>query len=469
MSRFAASNLPLIAAALLLIPATSQAQSASISGAQLESFRPRLIGPAVTGGRVHDVEALPHDPSTIFVASASGGLWKTTNRGHIWRNVFADKEVSTFGDVAISASDPAIMYAGTGEQNNRQSTSWGNGVYRSDDGGETWRHLGLAETRHIGKVLIHPTDPDVVYVAALGNLWRASEERGVFRSVDGGLTWERVLHVDQYTGVVDLVMDSRNPGTLYAAAYQRLRRTWGFNGGGPGSGIYRTTDGGDSWNELTNGLPEGDKGRIGLAISESNPMVLNALIEHADRDSQGTYRSEDGGETWTRLSAMDPRPMYYSEIFIDPKEEDRVYVLATSSFKSENGGRDFEEIAVRPTYDVGVHADQHALWIDPNDPNHLYMAGDAGLWETYDRGVNFRKINNFPIGQFYAIGVDNRDPYWVYGGMQDNHSWMGPSETRRWIGIINDDWQQTGFGDGMYQQVDPTSHRFVYANSNGGG
>ena len=462
-------SFPTLLAACLIFPNLGAAQAASISEAQLATFRPRLIGPAVTGGRIHDVEALAEDPSTIFLASASGGLWKTSNRGHTWRNVFADKDVSTFGDVAIAPSNPNIMYAGTGEQNNRQSSSWGNGVYRSDDGGETWRHLGLVETRHIGKVLVHPTDPDVVYVAALGNLWRGNEERGVYRSRDGGASWDLVLFIDEYTGAVDLVMDGRNPGTFYAATYQRLRRTWGFNGGGPGSGIHRTTDGGDNWSELTNGIPDGDKGRIGLAISESNPMVLNALVQHADPDQQGTYRSEDGGRSWVRVSSMDPRPMYYSEIFIDPSDEDRVYVLGTSTYKSANGGATWTEIAERPTYDVGVHADQHGLWINPNDPNHLYLVGDAGLWETYDQGVNFRKLNNFAIGQFYAIGVDNRDPYWVYGGMQDNHSWMGPSETRRWIGIINDDWIQTGFGDGMYQQVDPTSHRFVYANSNGGG
>ena len=460
---------------LLFAPAASIAQTAStdrtarITTAQLEAFRPRLIGPAVAGGRVHDVEALPHDPSTIFVASASGGLWKTTNRGHTWRNVFSDQAVSTFGDVAIAPSDSDILYVGTGEQNNRQSSSWGNGVYRSDDGGETWRHLGLVETRHIGKVLVHPSDPDIAYVAALGNLWRGNEERGVYRTRDGGGSWERVLYVDEFTGAVDLIMDPSDPTILYAATYQRLRRAWGFNGGGPGSGIHRSVDGGETWAEITNGIPRGDKGRIGLAISQSNPRVLSALIEHADGAEQGTYRSEDAGATWRRVNSLDPRPMYYSSIFIDPSDEERVYVLATSAYKSENGGRSFSEIAERPTYDVGVHADHHALWIDPGDSNHLYLAGDAGLWETYDQGVNFRKINNMPIGQFYAIGVDNQDPYWVYGGMQDNHSWMGPSETRRWIGILNDDWQQTGFGDGMYQQVDPTNHRYVYANSDDGG
>ena len=446
-----------------------QGETASITETQLAAFQPRLIGPAVAGGRVHDVEALPDDPSTIFVASASGGLWKTTNRGQTWRNVFSDQAVSTFGDVAIAPSDPNVLYVGTGEQNNRQSSSWGNGVYRSDDGGETWRHLGLVETRHIGKVLIHPTDPETAYVAALGNLWRGNEERGVFRTRDGGRTWEHVLYVDEFTGAVDLVMDPQDPEALYAATYQRLRRAWGFNGGGPGSGIHRSMDGGDTWAELTNGIPSGDKGRIGLAISRSDPRILSALIQHAEGDDQGTYRSEDGGDSWQRVNALNPRPMYYSEIFIDPSNSERVYVLGTSAYKSENGGRSFAQIAETPTYDVGVHADHHALWIDPGDPNHLYLAGDAGLWETYDRGVNFRKVNNLPIGQFYAIGVDNRDPYYVYGGMQDNHSWMGPSETRRWIGILNDDWQQTGFGDGMYQQVDPTDHRYVYGNTNGGG
>ncbi|RMH23099.1 MAG: glycosyl hydrolase [Gemmatimonadetes bacterium] len=446
-------------------PASAQTP---IGEADLAALAPRPIGPAVTGGRVHDIEALPSDPSTIFVATASGGLWKSTNRGHTWRNVFANQETSTFGDVAIAPSDAKVMYAGTGEQNNRQSTSWGHGVYRSDDAGETWRYGGLAGTHHIGKVEVDPRDPDVVFVAALGNLWRQSEERGVYRSRDGGRTWERVLHVDGFTGAVDLVMNPENPDIVYAATYQRLRRAWGFNGGGPGSGIYRSTDGGDTWTELTEGLPAGDKGRIGLAIAASEPRILNALVETADRETTGTYRSEDGGDTWERVSPLDPRPMYYSEIFIDPTDANRVYVLATSSFTSSDGGRTFEEIARRPTYDVGVHADHHALWIDPNDPEHFYLGGDAGVYETYDRGVRFRKVNNFPIGQFYAIGVDMRDPYFVYGGMQDNHSWMGPSQTRRWIGIVGDDWKQIGFGDGMFQQPNPANPRWVYSSSNGG-
>ncbi|MDH5759094.1 MAG: hypothetical protein OEZ65_05845 [Gemmatimonadota bacterium] len=451
------------------IPGAIEAQTARpITSADMESFHARVIGPAVTGGRVHDIEAIPGDPSTLYVASASGGLWKSTNRAHTWVNVFDTMAVSTFGDVALAPSNPDIVYAGTGEQNNRQSTSYGNGVYRSDDGGDSWRHLGLAETRHIGKVEIHPTDPDVAYVAALGNLWAASDDRGVYRTTDGGASWEKVLFIDRYTGAVDLVMDPTDPNVLYAATYQRLRRAWGFNGGGPGSGIYKTTDGGDHWTELTQGIPAGDKGRIGLAISASNPAVLNALVEHADRDMQGTYRTTDGGASWERVSDMNGRPMYYSEIFIDPSDENTVYALATTSNVSHDGGRTWSQIALAPTYDVGVHADHHALWIDPADPEHLYLGGDAGLHESYDGGTSFRKLNNFPIAQFYAMGVDMRDPYWVYGGLQDNHSFMGPSETRRFAGILNDDWMQNGFGDGMYWQADPRDARYTYGSSNGG-
>jgi photosystem II stability/assembly factor-like uncharacterized protein len=450
------------------VPALDVEAQTPITTADMASIYPRAIGPAVTGGRIHDVEALPHDPSTIYVGAASGGLWKTTNRGQTWRNVFADMPVSTFGDIAIAPSDPDVIYAGTGEQNNRQSTSYGNGVYRSDDAGETWRHVGLEGTAHTGKIKVHPTNPDIAYVGALGNLWAGSEDRGVYRTTDGGRTWDKVLYIDEYTGVVDLAIDLSNPDVVYAAAYQRLRRGWGFNGGGPGSGIFKTTDGGRSWNELEGGLPEGDKGRIGIAISESNPQVLMALIQYAESDETGTYRSEDGGLMWERVNPANGRPMYYSHIFIDPTNDERVFTLATRSAVSTDGGRTFSSIAIAPTYDVGVHADHHSLWIDPTDPEHLYLGGDAGLHESYDGGTSFRRINNFPIAQFYAIDVDMRDPYWVYGGLQDNHSFMGPSETRRWAGILNDDWMQNGFGDGMYWQADPSDSRLSYGSSNGG-
>ncbi len=455
----------LLATLVATMAAPSLVAQQAITETELAAFRPRHVGPAVAGGRIHDVEALPHDPSTVYVASASGGLWKSVNRGISWTNLWEHMPVSTFGDVAIAPSDPDIVYAGTGEQQNRQSTSWGNGVYRSNDAGATWEHLGLDETHHTGRVRVHPSNPDIVYVAALGNLWRSSPDRGVYRSRDGGRSWDKVLYVDEHTGAVDVVIDPSDPDVLYAAMYQRQRRTWGFNGGGPGSGVYKTTDGGDSWRELTDGLPAGDKGRIGIAISATNPQVLNMLMQHSE--DGGGYRSEDGGESWEKVSDQNIRPMYYSHIFIDPTNEDRVYTLATSSHRSEDGGRTFEEIAPRPTYDVGVHADHHTMWIDPGDPEHFYLAGDAGLHETYDRGATFRRINNLPVGQFYGITVDNNDPYWIYGGMQDNHSWMGPSETRSWEGIVDDEWRQSGFGDGMYQQADPDG-RTIYVNAQNG-
>ena len=465
----AGSSRLLIALALLsaqLVPTSTTAQDGALTPDLLARLRFRSIGPAVMGGRIHDVEALPDDPSTIYVATASGGIWKSTNKGTTWTPLFDDQPVSTFGDLAIARSNPNVIWAGTGEQNNRQSTSWGNGVYRSTDGGLSWTHLGLAETRHIGRIQVHPDDADIAYVAALGNLWAPSEERGVYKTTDGGKSWNRVLYVDTLTGVVDLVMDPSNPEVLYAAAYQRLRRAWGFNGGGPGSGIYKTTDGGTSWRRLESGVPEGDLGRIGLAIAATNPQVLNATIQHATES--GTYRSVNGGEAWARVDTINPRPMYYSHVYIDPTNADRVYVLATSFYKSEDGGRGLEMMPTRPTYDVGVHSDFHTLWIDPGDSRHFYLAGDAGLHETWDRGMTYIRINNFPIGQFYGVGVDMRDPYWIYGGMQDNHSWMGPSRTRHWIGIINDDWWQIGFGDGMYQQPDPTTYRYVYSNAQNG-
>ncbi len=354
----------------------------------------RSIGPAVTGGRIHDVEALPSDPSTVYLATASGGLWKTVNNGTTWTPIFDDQPVSAFGDVAIAPSSPNVVWAGTGEQNNRQSTSWGDGVYRSVDGGHTWAHLGLDETRHISRVIVQPANPDIAYVAALGNLWKPNPERGVFKTTDGGRTWGKVLYVDSLTGAVDLVMDPSNSNVLYAATYQRLRRTWGFNGGGPGSGIYKSVDGAASWRRLTNGLPDAPIGRIGLAISQSNPRALAVTVEH--RTQGGTYRSTDGGESWQRVSQLNPRPMYYSQIRIDPRDENRLYLLGTEFYTSEDGGRTFRQLPTAPTYDVGVHSDFHALWIDPNNTKHFFLAGDGGLYQTWDRGETYAKLNKHP-------------------------------------------------------------------------
>ncbi|MBV6522530.1 MAG: Ycf48-like protein [Gemmatimonadaceae bacterium] len=426
----------------------------------------RNIGPASLGGRIHDVEALPHDASTVYVATASGGIWKSVNKGITWAPILDRAGVNTFGDLAIFEGDPNIVWAGSGEQNNRQSTSWGNGIYRSSDAGLTWTHLGLDSTRHIGRVRLHPTDPAVAYVAALGNLWAPSVDRGVFKTTDGGKSWRRSLFVDSLTGAVDLVMDPGDPNVLYAAAYQRLRTPWGFNGGGPGSGIYKTMDGGATWRRLTNGLPDGDIGRIGLAVAETRPGTLNALVEHAS--DGGTYRTEDGGETWTRVSRQNPRPMYYSHIYIDPTNDRRVWILAEPILKSEDGGSSWRRMPTSPTYDVGLHSDFHAMWIDPRDPRHFYLAGDGGLAESFDLGETYARFSNLPIAQVYGIGADTRDPYWISIGLQDNHSWMGPSATRHWLGILNSDWLEIGFGDGMQQQPDPFDRRVVYTSGQNG-
>jgi len=437
----------------------------SISTDQLDQLTFRNIGPSVAGGRIHDIEILPNDPATVFIASASGGIWKSTNKGTTWKPVFDDQVVSTFGDMAISLSNPDVIYAGSGEQQNRQSSSWGNGIYKSENQGETWRSIGLEKTYHIARVIIHPENPNIVFVAALGNLWNSSKERGVYQTTNGGKNWKKVLYIDDVTGVVDMAMDKNNPNILYAATYQRMRKAWGFNGGGPGSGIYKTTDGGKTWNELTGGLPPGDKGRIGLATSKTRSNIIYATIEHAD--SSGFYRSSNGGRTWKRVNKLNPRPMYYSHIFVDPNNDDIVYMLATEFYRTKDAGKTFYQMPTRPTYDVGVHSDHHTLWINPNNSNHFFLAGDAGLHESWDGGIAYNRLNNIPIGQFYGIGADMEVPYNIYGGMQDNHSWMGPSATRHWLGILADDWKQVGFGDGMYQQPDPESSMLYNASQNG--
>ena len=427
----------------------------------------RSIGPAVMGGRIDAVAVVEDEPSIIYIGTASGGLWKSTNMGTTWTSLFDGHNTSSIGDVALSHSDPDAVWVGTGEPNNRQSSSFGNGVYKSVDGGESFEHVGLEATEHIGKIVLHPRRPDRVYVAASGALWHSSEERGVFRTVDGGRRWEKVLFIDEDTGVTTLAMDPRNPDVLYAAAYQRRRKPWGFNGGGPGSGLYKTTDGGDHWRRLDDGLPEGDLGRIGVAIYRGDSRILYALIEHATE--AGVYKTTNRGERWEKVNELNPRPMYYSKIFIDPTDADRVYVLGSSFHMSEDGGASFETNRdMTPSYDVGVHGDHHTLWIDPENPKHLVLGGDGGLYLSWDRAFHWRKVNNIPLGQFYGIAVDMDEPYNIYAGAQDTHSWMGPSATQNQIGILNSDWRQINFGDGMYQQADPTDSSIVYTESQGG-
>ena len=452
-----------LAAIVAITPPCAQSQAAP---SPFDSLHFRSIGPAATGGRIHDLQIDPRNPAILYVGAASGGIWKSTNNGVTWKDIFGDQPDNTFGSLAIFAGNPKIIWAGTGENNNRQSSSWGGGVYRSTDAGEHWTYLGLHDTRSIGRVVLHPTDPNVAYVAAVGNLWRGNPERGVFKTTDAGKSWSKVLYADTLTGATDLVMDPRDPNVLYAAMYQRLRKAWGFDGGGPGSAIYKTTDGGATWKKLENGIPAGDKGRIGLALALSKPDVLIATIEHAG--AGGTYRTEDAGATWKRMSATNPRPMYYSKPTIDPNNDKRIWLPGTYIVKSEDGGATFEEEPTSPTYDVGLKTDHHVIRVDPTNSAHIYVVGDGGLHESFDMGKTYIRVNNIPVGQIYRIAVDNRDPYWVYAGFQDNHSWGGPSATRHWLGILNQDWVEIGFSDGTGKAVDIANWRKVYSSSSGG-
>jgi photosystem II stability/assembly factor-like uncharacterized protein len=435
---------------------------ASVPSEALAGLEFRNIGPAIMGGRIDDFAVAEGRPSTFYVATASAGLWKTVNNGVTLEPVFDDQAVSSIGDVAIAPSDPSIVYVGTGEPNNRQSSSWGNGVYKTLDAGKTWIHLGLADTHHIGRVVVHPTNPSVVYVAALGHLWGPNKERGLFRSTDGGKTWTNTKFVDEDTGFVDVAMDPESPQTLYAASYQRRRAPFGYNGGGPGSALWKTTDGGESWTKLTEGLPtEGDIGRIGVAVYRRDPRIVYALVEHAKQG--GIYRSDDKGATWRKMSDTNPRPSYYSQVHVDPSNDQRVWVLGAPLFLSEDGGKTFRQ-------DVGqkIHGDYHAFWIDPADSNHMMAGTDGGLHITYDRARSWDYVNTVALAQFYEISYDMQRPYRVCGGLQDNGSWCGPSRTLYQQGIANEDWSRVGGGDGFYNVIDPTDPDVVYTESQDG-
>ena len=433
-----------------------------ITSDALKGLEFRNIGPAIMGGRIDDFAVLESRPSTFYVGAASGGLWKTENNGTTFEPVFDDQESSSIGAIAIAPSDPSVLYVGTGEPNNRQSSSWGHGVYKTGDGGKTWTHLGLPDTHHIGRVVVHPTNPDVVYVAALGHLWGPNKERGLYKTTDGGKTWTNTKFVDEDTGFVDVAMDPQSPSILYAASYQRRRSPFGYNGGGPGSALWKTTDGGGTWKKLAEGLPkEGDVGRIGVAVYRRDPRIVYALVEHAKEG--GIYRSEDRGETWKKMSDTNPRPSYYSQVHIDPNNDQRIWVLGAPMFVSEDGGKTFRNDLVQK-----IHGDYHALWIDPADSNHVLAGSDGGIHVSWDRGRSWDYLNTVTLSQFYEVAYDMRQPYSVCGGLQDNGSWCGPSRTLYTQGIANEDWFRVGGGDGFHAAVDPTDPDTVYTESQDG-
>ncbi len=428
----------------------------------LKNLKFRSIGPATMGGRLDDIAVVESDPRIIYIGAAGGGLFKTVNGGITWKPLFEDQPNPSIGDIAIAPSNPSIVYVGTGESNNRQSSSWGDGVYKTMDGGTTWTHLGLKETHHIGRIVVHPTDPNIVYVAALGDLWGPNKERGVFRSMDGGATWSQTLTIDADTGVSDIAIDPQSPNILYAAAYQHRRTVFGYNGGGPGSGLYRSTDSGAHWTKMTKGLPAtGDVGRCALDIYRRNTNIVYALVEH--RTLGGVYRSEDKGENWTRMGDTDPRPSYFSQIRVDPNNDLKIWMGGVNIYFSEDGGKTFIQ-----TRFARVHSDVHAIWIDPANSDHIFSGNDGGIWVTEDAGRNWRHMNNIALGQFYEVSYDFQKPYRVCGGLQDNYSWCGPSSTTQTGGIGNEDWMTVQGGDGFYNRIDPTDPNIIYAESQDG-
>ena len=432
----------------------------------LKNLKFRSIGPAVMGGRIDDLAIVESNPDIIYVGTAAGGIMKTVNGGMSWQAIFEDQPNPSIGDLALAPSNPSILYVGTGEPNNRQSSSWGDGIYKSMDGGATFTHMGLRETHHIGRIVVHPTDPNTVYAAALGDLWGPNKERGVYMSTDGGATWKQTLFVNEDTGVTDISIDPQSPNILYAAAYQRRRTVFGFNGGGPGSGLYRSTDGGLHWTKLGGptlgrGLPTGEYGRCALDVYRRNSNIVYALIEHPTQG--GVYRSEDKGATWTRMSDTNPRPMYFSQIRVDPSSDQRIWMGGVNIYFSEDGGRTFTQNRFR-----NVHSDVHAIWIDPSNSDHLVIGNDGGVWATNDSGRNWRHFNNMAIGQFYEVAYDFQKPYKICGGAQDNYSWCGPSSNMQTLGVGNEDWFTVQGGDGFYNRIDPSDPNIIYAESQDG-
>jgi photosystem II stability/assembly factor-like uncharacterized protein len=446
----------------MLWSSTAVAQRPAIGGPWPNETSWRHLGPAAFGGRIDDVEAVAGDPRIIFVGAAGGGAFRSRNGGVSWEAVFdRDGTALSIGDIAIAPSDPNVVWVGTGEPNNRQSSTWGDGVYRSLDGGTTWKHMGLRESQNVGRIVIDPRDARTVFVAAVGHLWGPNEQRGLYRTRDAGVTWQKVLGVDEHTGAVDVAIDP-DGRTLYAATYQRRRRGWGFAGSGPGSGLWRSLDGGDSWERITNGLPTGDLGRIGVAIAPSEPSTVYAVIESR---AGGVFRSADRGATWTRQSTTNQRASYYSQIRVDPKNPDRLWLLTTYLYASIDAGKSFALDTVAQT---GLHPDHHALWIDPARPAHMLLGNDGGLYETQDAGRSWGFLDNLPIAQFYDVAVDDREPYWIYGGAQDNGQWAMPSRTGSRGGMTNTSVINTGYADGFQAAVDRRDPRFVYTESQNG-
>ncbi|GAA4274859.1 hypothetical protein U6A24_12085 [Aquimarina gracilis] len=453
---------------VLLITSTVLGQEFSMD--LIKDLTPRNIGPGGMSGRVTAIDVVTSNPSIIYAGTASGGLWKSTSGGIKWEPIFDKQVTASIGAVAIQQSNPSVIWVGTGEGNPRNSLNGGYGIFKSLDGGKSWKSMGLEKTRHIHRVIIDPTDSNTVYVAAIGSPWGEHPERGVFKTTDGGVTWKKILFANNKTGAADLIMDPTNPNKLIAAMWEHKRDPWFFNSGGKGSGLHITHDGGKTWEKRTEkeGLPKGELGRIGLAIAANKPNIIYALIESK---KNALYKSTDGGFKWDKVNDKNDignRPFYYSDIFVDPQNENRVYSVFTYVNVSEDGGKNFSQLMPAYGVDNGVHPDHHAWWIHPNNGNYMIDGNDGGLNITRDGGKTWRFIGNLPVAQFYHINVDNEFPYNVYGGMQDNGSWRGPAYVWKDQGIRNSYWQEISFGDGFDVVPDKDDSRFGWSMSQQG-
>lgn len=429
--------------------------------ALLNPLKMRNIGPAVMGGRTVGIAVVESDTSIIYAAVGPSGVWKSTNNGVTWEPVFDREGSVAAGAVSVSQSNSDIVWVGTGEGTSRNSVGIGDGVYKSEDGGRTWKNMGLKDTSHIAKIIIDPLNPDVVYVGALGHLFGPNEERGLFKTTDGGKTWKKILYVNPDTGIADLDIDLSNNKILYAAMWDYRRTPYSFRSGGEGSGLYKTMDAGETWIKLGEGLPQGTYGRCGLAVSRSTPDVVYALIENNDG---GVFRSEDKGATWRRMcdkstyDRVNFRPFYYSKITVDPNNDLVVYVYSGSGYISRDAGKTYEMIS------RGTHPDHHVIWVNPHNSKHIIDGNDGGIDISYDGGKTWYEVENYAWSEVYQVGLDMRSPYYVYVGLQDNGSWGGPSNSLDRMGILNQHWYPVGGGDGFYAQVDPEDYRIVYRN-----
>jgi photosystem II stability/assembly factor-like uncharacterized protein len=429
----------------------------------LSGLKFRSIGPALTSGRISDFAVNPKNFNEYYVASSSGGVWKTVNNGTTYEPIFDSQGSYSIGCVTLDPNNSNVVWVGTGENNNQRSVAYGDGVYKSEDGGSSWKNMGLKTSEHIGKIIVDPRNSDVVYVAAIGPLWKEGGERGVYKTTDGGKSWTQSLKLDEHTGANDIIMDPRNADVLYAAAFQRRRHDYGYVSGGPGSGMYKTVDGGKTWDKINSGLPSGDKGRIGLTISPADPEYIYAIVD-ASKD-EGVYRTTNRGASWQKMSSHQTGGNYYNEIIADPVNPNRIYTMGYAISVSDDGGK-----TVRAIGEKSKHVDNHALWLNPTNTNHMLNGCDGGIYETRDGAKTWEFKSNMPVTQFYKVEVDNSEPfYFVYGGTQDNFSLGGPSRTRNENGIVNADWFVTNGGDGFESAIDPFNPNIVYAESQHGG